>query len=165
VSAAPKRTAPLATTIRGVWRHLRGGELTASRAAASVALGVFVGCLPLYGFQFWLCLAIALPLRLDYPLSLLSTLIANPLTMPLLLAIEVEIGAFVVTGRFLPFSLSSMKENGIGSMLGYATLGSLLLGTVLAGLAAGLVGIWVKTRARKPLGGPSRVPSVRPSAG
>jgi uncharacterized protein (DUF2062 family) len=159
------RRAALSGTLRALWRRLRGEKLTPGRAAASVALGIFVGCLPLYGFQFWLALAVALPLKLDYPLALLSTLVANPVTMPFLIVLEVEIGALIVEGHWLPFSLSAIRQNWVGA-LGYATLGSILLGALLAGLGAGIVSLWVKIRLKRAaLGRQSRpVPSSRPSA-
>jgi uncharacterized protein (DUF2062 family) len=148
--------------VRALWRRLRGGQLTPARAAASVALGIFVGCLPLYGFQFWLALAVALPLKLDYPLALLSTLVANPITMPFLIVLEVEIGALIVKGHWLPFELSAIRQNWVG-VLGYATLGSVVLGALLAGVGAGLVSLWVSVRLERAARRRS-VPSVRPRA-
>jgi hypothetical protein len=164
-SDAPKQ-APFTSTARAMWKRLRGGQLTPARAAASVALGIFVGCLPLYGFQFWLALLIAIPFKLDYPLALLSTLVANPFTMPLLIVLEVEIGALIVEGRWLPFTLAAVRDNWLG-VLGYATLGGIVLGVVLAGIGAGLVSLWVKGRLRRAaVARRSRpTPSIRPSAG
>jgi uncharacterized protein (DUF2062 family) len=81
------------------WRRLRGGTLSPQRASLSVAIGLFVGALPIYGFQLFLVLAICIPLRLDAAVAYVAAHIANPVTIPFLVALEIEIGALALTGE------------------------------------------------------------------
>jgi uncharacterized protein (DUF2062 family) len=41
----------------GLWQRLRGTPGSKARAAAAVALGLFIGCQPVYGLHFVLVLA------------------------------------------------------------------------------------------------------------
>src|SRR5689334_19523833 len=52
------RVLQLRTALRAGWQRLRGGELSPRRAAASVGVGIFVGCFPLYGLQTLLCVGL-----------------------------------------------------------------------------------------------------------
>jgi uncharacterized protein (DUF2062 family) len=121
----------------------------------SVALGIFVGCVPAYGIQTWVCLALALPLRLNYPLAYLATWFANPLTIPFLVAAEIKVGAFIMTGRAPSLSFSEIRSGGIGNWVGYAMLGGVVVGVVLAAAFAGIAYVWARGlgRARAPEGG------------
>jgi uncharacterized protein (DUF2062 family) len=116
------------------------------RMALSLAPGIFVGCVPVYGLQTWLCLALALPLRLHYPLAYLATWIANPLSAPFLVVAEVEVGVFLWTGRFAPLSVAELRARGLGSAFGYAMLGSVVVGSVLSLLGAGIALLWARAR-------------------
>lgn len=125
-------------------RRLRGGELSRGRASASVAVGLFIGCLPLYGLHFVLCLAVCLPLRLDLFVAYLAANISNPLIAPLLVVLEVETGALLLTGRTVPFDLERARETGITGFVAQAALGSLVVGAVLAGLGGALTSLVVR---------------------
>lgn len=128
--------------------RLRGGGLTPQRAALSVAFGLLVGCTPVYGLQTLICIGAGLLLRLDVPLILFATLIANPFTAPFLVALEMEIGALLVTGKWVTLRPSELSVAQIGSAVGYA-----MLGGVAVGLVTGLFGgfgtfYWVRRRQR-----------------
>ena len=118
------------------------------RTAASLALGLFVGCLPLYGMQAWICLAVALLLRLDFLVAFAATWVNNPLTGPLLVALEVEIGALLWTGRWMPVSVREARAHGLGHLVGYATLGSVAVGALVAVLGALCVLLLARRKAR-----------------
>ncbi len=124
-----------AATLRRIgWRRLRGGRLTPSRAAASVALGLFVGCLPLYGLHLPLCLALCLPLRLDAAVAYLAANISNPLVAPWLLLAEVQIGSLLLTGALSRFDVHAARATGVMGYAAYAAIGSVIVGAVLAGI-------------------------------
>ncbi|HMJ12909.1 MAG TPA: DUF2062 domain-containing protein [Polyangiaceae bacterium] len=125
-------------------RRLRGGELSRARAAMSVAVGLFIGCLPVYGLHFVLCLLVCLPLRLDLLVAYLAANISNPLIAPLLLVLEVETGALLLTGRSVPFNLDQARQTGIAGFAQQAALGSLVVGSVLAALGAALTSLVVR---------------------
>lgn len=125
-------------------RRLRGGELSRGRATASVAVGLFIGCLPLYGLHFVLCLAVCLPLRLDLLVAYLAANISNPLIAPFLVVLEVETGALILTGRTVPFDLDRARETGIAGFAAQAALGSLVVGAAIAALGAAITSLVVR---------------------
>ena len=122
--------------LRQAWQRLRGGVLSPGRAAASVAVGLFVGCFPIYGVQFLLVLAICLPLRLDAALAYLATQLSNPLTLPVFLAVELELGSLVLTGRHTTLRWAEIQRLGAASAGAQLAVGAALLGILLAGIGA-----------------------------
>src|SRR5438477_3114515 len=90
--------------LRDAWQRLRGGELSPERAAASVAVGFFCGCVPFYGIQTFICLLFTVPLRLDFPVAWLVTNFANPFTAPFLILFEIELGAWLSNGQWISLS-------------------------------------------------------------
>ncbi len=123
------------------WARLRGGVLTPRRAAASVALGLFIGCIPVFGLHLPLCLAACLPLRLDTPVAYLAANISNPFVAPWLILAEVQVGAFLLTGQAAPFDIETAKHLGVGSFLSFALVGALIVGAILAVLGGALAGL------------------------
>jgi uncharacterized protein (DUF2062 family) len=116
----------------GSWRRLRGTPGSPVAAAAAVALGIFIGCQPLYGLHFVLVLAVCLPLRLDAVLSYLAANISNPLVAPFLIVAEVEVGSYLTSGRFVGFDVARARENGAAGFAQQLFVGSLSLGALLA---------------------------------
>lgn len=116
----------------GLWRRLRGTPGSPVAAAAAVAIGVFIGCQPLYGLHFVLVLAVCLPLRLDAVLSYLAANISNPLVAPFLIVAEVEVGSYLTSGRFVGFDVARARESGAAGFARQLFVGSLSLGAVLA---------------------------------
>jgi len=130
--------------LRDTWRRLRGGELSPVRAAGSVAIGLFVGFVPLYGIQTFICLAFTVPLRLDFPLAWATTNIANPFTAPFIILFDIELGGWLASGSWAALSTRDFALKNLGPYLGYA-----LLGGAVAGGLAGLVGgaatlVWMR---------------------
>jgi SAM-dependent methyltransferase len=122
----------------GLWQRLRGTPGSAVRAALAVALGLFIGCQPLYGLHFVLVMAVCVPLKLDAVLAYLAANISNPLVAPFLIFSEVEVGAYLTTGRFAAFDVAQARANGA---LGFAR--QLLVGSVVVGAALALCGFGV----------------------
>lgn len=121
-----------------VWQRLRGGELTPGRLAASVALGLFIGVQPAYGLHLVLCLALCLPLRLDFVTTYLAANVSIAPLAPFLLVLEVELGALVLTGRLAPFSLEAARQASLAGFATHAMLGALLFGLGLALVGGGV---------------------------
>lgn len=122
----------------GLWRRLRGTPGSAVRAAVAVAVGLFVGCQPLYGLHLLLVLAVCVPLRLDAVLAYLAANISNPLVAPFLIFSEVEAGAYLLTGRWVAFDVAQARATGA---LGFAR--QLVVGSVALGAGLALVGFGV----------------------
>src|SRR6185503_11826520 len=104
--AKPSRLDRVRYALRDTWLRLRGGELSARRAAASVAVGLFVGFIPLYGLQTFICLAFTYPLKLDFPLAWATTNIANPFTAPFIILFDIELGRWIALGSWTALSTS-----------------------------------------------------------
>lgn len=128
------------------WRVLRGRN-TPGRLSISIALGVFIGCLPLYGLHIWLCLAVCLPLRLDAVAAYFAANISIPVVAPFLIFAEIETGSYLLRGVGAPLTIEGVKHLGIGGFLAEAALGSVVVGGALALFFGGLA--WLITRKRE----------------
>jgi uncharacterized protein (DUF2062 family) len=118
------------------WRRLRGGELSRGRASGSVAVGLFIGSLPLYGLHFPLCVAVCVPLRLDTVTAYVAANISNPLTAPLLIAAEIELGSLLLQGHFVELEWEQLERTGLGGFALQLAVGSPLVGLLLAAVGA-----------------------------
>ncbi len=147
-----KARARIRAHLAEVWRLLRGAESPA-RLGVSVAIGLFIGTLPLYGLHLPLCLALCVPLRLDFPVAYLAANISNPLLAPFLVFAEIEIGSYVMRGVPAPVDLESARRVGVGGLLLEAMVGGVLLGAVLALIGGSLA--WAL--ARRGRGAPSPI--------
>lgn len=130
-----------------LWRRLRGTPGSPAKAASAVALGLFIGCQPLYGLHWALVLGLCLPLRLDAVLAYLAANISNPLIAPFLLVSEVELGAYVTTGHFVAFDTARARALGATGFAQHLFVGGVLLGALLATLGFGLA--WLVASRRR----------------
>ena len=135
-----------------IWRRLRGERQSPARVALAVALGLFIGCLPVYGLHFVLCLLICLPLGLDLVLTYLVANISNPFVAPFLITLEVEVGSLLSSGKHAAFTLERARETGILGFAFQAALGSVVVGLVLAAMGSAVAyAIARKRRATDPV--------------
>jgi uncharacterized protein (DUF2062 family) len=118
----------------GLWQRLRGTPGHPARAAAAVAVGLFIGCQPLYGLHLVLVLAICVPLRLDAVLSYLAANISNPFVAPFLIFGEVEAGAWLSTGHGVAFDVNRARAMGATGFARQLLVGGLAVGALLAAL-------------------------------
>lgn len=146
--AVPAARPTFRSRLARLWRRLRGGELSRRRASGSIAVGLFVGSLPLYGLHLPLCLAICLPLRLDAVTAYIAANISNPLFAPFLLAAEIEAGSLVIDGRFVELDIEHLKHTGITGFATQLAIGSVIVGGLLA--AVGALVAWVVVGPREP---------------
>jgi len=106
--------------------------------ALAVALGLFIGCLPVYGLHFVICVVVCLPLGLDLVLAYLVANISNPLVAPFLITLEVEIGSLLSTGHHAAFSLEQARQTGILGFVFQAGLGSIFVGAGLGAIGSAI---------------------------
>jgi uncharacterized protein (DUF2062 family)/2-polyprenyl-3-methyl-5-hydroxy-6-metoxy-1,4-benzoquinol methylase len=130
----------------GLWQRLRGTPGSPVRAAAAVALGLFIGCQPLYGLHIVLVLAVCLPLRLDAVLAYLAANISNPFVAPFLIFCEVEAGAYLTTGRFAAFDVAQARATGALGFARQLFVGGLAVGAVLAVVGFALAWLFAARR-------------------
>lgn len=108
-----------------------------------MALGTFIGCLPIFGFHLPVVLLLCLRFRLDGALAYVAANISNPFMAPLLIASEVQVGAICIEGELPELGEAMQLSHAIRSFPKY-----LLLGAPIVGLALGiLLGIsaWITT--------------------
>src|ERR1041384_4459312 len=120
--------ASLRANLARIWRRLRGDRQSPARLALAVALGLFIGCLPVYGLHFVLCVLVCLPLGLDLVLAYLVANISNPLLAPFLITLEVEVGSLLISGHHAAFTLQRARQTGILGFVLQAGIGSVVVG-------------------------------------
>jgi glycosyltransferase involved in cell wall biosynthesis len=107
---------------------------TNSRKAASLGFGVFMGIVPVWGFQLAIGIPLAILFRLNKALFLLAANISIPPVMFVIMALSVATGKWIlgidtILPDFRNITLDVVKEEGASFFLG---------GTVLA-IASGIV--------------------------
>ena len=126
---------------------LRTEADTPARQSAAVGLGIFIGCLPIYGLHLPLCLAAGRLARLNRLKMYLAANISNPAFAPVLLFVSVQIGSLVRRGHAYPLSLAAVSEAGPWRFGTDLLGGSVVLGLLLG--AAGAVVAWALARPRR----------------
>jgi glycosyltransferase involved in cell wall biosynthesis len=97
--------------------HLHNPEHTAQLKAASVGFGVFMGIIPIWGFQLAAAIFLAVLLKLNKPLVIIAANISIPPMIPLIIFLSYKAGAFWMGSDALDFeyskaiSLESIKNN------------------------------------------------------
>jgi glycosyltransferase involved in cell wall biosynthesis len=117
--------------------------------AASIALGVFMGIIPIWGFQMLVAVFLAMIFRLNKALVLIASNISIPPVIPLIIFGSYKMGAIWMganTGS-LEFSrnisMESIRNNLKQYILGSATL-AILAGSIIGLLAFGLLKLFKK---------------------
>ncbi|HWY13315.1 MAG TPA: DUF2062 domain-containing protein [Bacteroidia bacterium] len=86
------------TNIKKVWKQeIIAKHESASRKASSVALGLFFGIVPIWGFQFATALLVAYLLKLNKVVVGLTAQISMPLMLPFILYASVKTGELVLS--------------------------------------------------------------------
>jgi len=122
--------------LRRAFCNLRTEAAGAGRETAAVALGVFIGCLPVYGLHLLICWAVGSVLRLNRLKVYLAANISNPLVAPWLIFAEIQMGAWFRRGSFHALTLSAMTTTSPAVFGVDLLIGTPFVGGVLAALAA-----------------------------
>jgi uncharacterized protein (DUF2062 family)/SAM-dependent methyltransferase len=122
-------------------------RLEPGRAAAAVFLGIFIGIVPIYGFQTLAAVGAALFFRLNKPLTVAGTFINNPLLQPAIIVSSVEIGYFLRGGSFRPFHLSALTGAHVKEEMLAFVIGSVVLGVFVGGVGAATTAVVIKLKA------------------
>jgi uncharacterized protein (DUF2062 family) len=124
--------------LKDAWRRLRGGELTPTRAALSVAIGIAIGVTPLWGLHWVLVLAICLPLRLDAGVAYLAANVSLPFIAPFITTTEIAVGTRIVEGSWPRISPEMVHTIELRSVLGALIVGTGLVAVTGAVVLGGL---------------------------
>lgn len=112
--------------------------------AKGVALGIFVGMTPTFGFQMAIALFFAYLLKENRLAAILGVWITNPVTAPVIYSIEYEMGRILLS---LPrASLPAEFTWGAYADLGWDILYPLWVGGTLAGVILGALSYFVTLR-------------------
>src|SRR5438105_9958506 len=107
--------------LRRFFQGLRTEGAGPLRETAAVALGVFIGCLPLYGLHLAICWVVGFLLGLNRLKMYFAANVSNPFVAPWLVFAEVQIGAWVRRGAFHAITRDSIAAAGL-SVLGVDAL-------------------------------------------
>lgn len=122
--------------LRRRFQGLRTEGAGARRETAAVALGVFIGCLPLYGLHLTICWVVGYVLGLNRLKMYFAANISNPVIAPWLIVAEVQTGAWLRRGTFHAVTREYIVSTGVVVFGIDALVGSLVVGAVLAVIAA-----------------------------
>jgi uncharacterized protein (DUF2062 family)/SAM-dependent methyltransferase len=135
------------TRLRQVATTLLKENLDPGRAAAAVFLGIFIGIVPIYGFQTLAAVGVAVFFKLNKPLTVASTFINNPLLQPVIIVSSVELGYLLRDGSFRPFHLSALAGPHLKEELLAWVMGSFALGVLAGGVGAAITALAIQLNA------------------
>jgi uncharacterized protein (DUF2062 family) len=115
---------------------LRIEHRTPAKLGLAIAIGVFVGCSPLWGLHLALCVLLATIFRLNRVIVYAAANLANPLTAPLLLFLELQIGHRLLHGAWLSVTIAEVGTLGFSGVVANLFLGGVVVGGAL-GVALG----------------------------
>jgi uncharacterized protein (DUF2062 family) len=130
------RRMTLAARLLARYHGLRTEWPGRGRLAAAIGLGVFIGCIPLFGSHFWLCAGLGWLLRLNRLKMYLAANISNPLLAPFIVFAEIQLGGYVTDGGVYPLSVAALRQTSPWHFTGDLLVGTIVVGTVLAATAA-----------------------------
>jgi uncharacterized protein (DUF2062 family)/2-polyprenyl-3-methyl-5-hydroxy-6-metoxy-1,4-benzoquinol methylase len=134
--------------LREILAGLMHEGLDPGRAAAAVFIGVFIGIVPIYGFQSLAAIGLAVAFRLNKPLTFAATFVNNPFLQPFLVVGSVQLGHLVLRGSLLPLTVASLTHLKLTDQLTLWVAGSLVLGVLAGGVAALATYLFVRFRPR-----------------
>jgi uncharacterized protein (DUF2062 family) len=125
-------------SVRRLFHGLRTEGAGVGREATAVGVGVFIGCLPFYGFHLLLCWITGWLFGLNRLKVYIAANISNPLFAPTLIFTELQAGAWLRRGAFHPLTLQTVRTADLSVFSLDILTGSLTLGATL-GAALALV--------------------------
>lgn len=123
-------------------------NISRGKIIASISLGVFIGVMPIYGFQVFAAVCVSFLLRLNFPLMFLAGNISIPPLIPIWTFIALKIGSKIIDTPIV-FSLDEHIVANAKDFFATLFVGSVVLGLILAILAGLLAFLITKKRAGK----------------
>jgi uncharacterized protein (DUF2062 family) len=120
--------------------------LSTNEIAFGIALGNFVGFIPVIGTHTIVAIGLAYILRLNTLVVLLGTQISNPISYPFQLFATAEVGSLILHGKFLDIKFSKDIGYYLDHYVWPIFLGSLVLGIIVSGLSYFLVRGFLRRR-------------------
>jgi uncharacterized protein (DUF2062 family)/SAM-dependent methyltransferase len=149
--------------LKRAWLELRGPETTPARAAVSVAIGAFIGSLPIFGCHTPLIIVLCIWFQLDGAIAWVVSNVSNPFFAPALLTAEVQVGAWLRTGTPLQLDRELTRSGALRHFVGYLFAGAPVVGAILAVAGAvitfGAVTLLPRRTSREPYRLPDEAPA------
>jgi uncharacterized protein (DUF2062 family)/2-polyprenyl-3-methyl-5-hydroxy-6-metoxy-1,4-benzoquinol methylase len=149
--------------LKRAWFALRGPHSTPMRAAASAAIGLFIGSLPIFGLHTPLVVLLCLWFQLDAAVAWVMSNISNPFFAPALLTAEVQVGAWLRTGAPMRFGPDLTRLGALRHFLGYMFVGAPVVGSVIAICGAAITFVTMALLPKKRPRQPYRLPRNAPA--
>lgn len=112
-------------------------HLNRRSAKGAFGIGLFFAFWPV-PFQMFLSAAVAIPLRVNLPLSIATVWITNPLTMPPIFYVAYLVGSTVLGAEMMPFAFE-VSWSWLSASI--KTIGpAFLLGCAICSVVAGIIG-------------------------
>lgn len=115
-------------------KHLLNPDESSFRKSASVALGVFMGIAPVWGWQMAIALALAILLKLNKAITLVASNISIPPVIPFIL-----FGSYVTGGIVLGNHMEIGYDSGITLEFVKNNFVQYIVGALVFGLAMGIL--------------------------
>jgi hypothetical protein len=119
--------------------------LSPAEIAFAVALGNFIGFIPIIGTHTVIAIGLSYILRLNTLIVFLGTQISNPISFPFQIFISAEIGNLILHGRFLEIKFSR-DISYLNHYIWPIIVGGLVLGIVVSGLSFFLIKYFLNKR-------------------
>lgn len=98
------------SNLNKIFKVMMREHATPLELALALGLGVFVGCTPMFGLHMLIGLIAAIKLRMNKLAVFLGTNISNPLTGPFVILANIEVGCWLLTGKWLGMSSTILKN-------------------------------------------------------
>ncbi len=116
-----------------VQQHIFSTHHSAQLKAISIAFGIFMGIIPIWGFQLMAAIFLAVVLKLNKALVIIAANISIPPMIPLIIFASYKIGAFWMGSNAIQFTFSkSITLSAIKQNLQQYIYGSLSLAIIAA---------------------------------
>lgn len=144
--------------LKKIWHHLKTEHNQPHKLGLAVGIGLFLGCLPVYGLHLGICIAAAWLFKLNKATVYLAANISNPLLAPLLVATGIAIGDLLRFGEWRGIDTSmgetfvdtfSLWSGQLPDLFLSCLLGDAVLGAVLGGVFGPLVWLWARRRKKE----------------
>jgi uncharacterized protein (DUF2062 family) len=123
---------------KGIWTSfkeaLSNNNESNLKKASAVGFGIFMGIIPIWGFQILAAAALAKLMRLNVIITVVSSNISIPPMIPVLLFMSYWVG-----GIFLNDSIALTWNSGLGLSDIYTNIKQYLIGSFLFAAMAGIV--------------------------
>lgn len=130
----------LARKFRRSWLQVVREQSSPARLGAAVALGVFWGCVPIWGIQMIVAVTSAQLLKLNRLVAFMGCQIGAPPITPFLIYASVEVGHYLVHGTWATLTVEAVEQMSKSEIIARFAIAYFVGGTVLGVVFAAIAG-------------------------